>query len=294
MRFDSYHPGLNFLYFTMVLTATILFQHPVFLAISFLCAYAYSIKLNRIQGALFGIFVLALGVAFGFWYAGYHHFGITVLRTNFIGNNMTLESLICGLSYGITISAVMLWFSCIHKLITRDKIVYLFGKISPRASLFLAIILRLVPRIKEQAGKIQRAQACMGRGIHQGNIWERLCNCLRICSILITWVIESFVISSDSMRSRGNHLKGRTAFSIYRFDNRDRGVVIALFCCLTLIIMAYLLKETQVWFDPRIILRPITSVSYIFYLGYAFLCLLPLGLQIAGEIHFKKLQRKIS
>ena len=46
MRFGSYLPGINFLYFTMVITATVLFQHPVFLAISFFCAYAYSIKLT--------------------------------------------------------------------------------------------------------------------------------------------------------------------------------------------------------------------------------------------------------
>lgn len=293
MRFDSYHPGINFLFFITVISTALLFQHPVFLAIAFFSAWAYSTKLTRIQGFLFGFFALFLGVLYGLWYASYNHFGVTVMRVNFIGNNMTVESLACGLSYGISLSAVMLWFSCIHELITRDKIVYLFGKITPKASLFLAIILRLVPRIKEQAGKVQRAQSGLGRGIHQGNLWERFCNTIRLCSILTTWVIESFVTSSESMRSRGNTLKGRTAFSIYRFDHRDQVLVLVLVLCLTMMVMAALLKETRIWFDPRIIISPITAVSCIFYLGYAFLCLLPLGLQIASELHFKKLQATI-
>ena len=47
MGFEKSHPAVNFIYFAVVIAGTILFQHPVFLAISFLCAFAYSIKRNR-------------------------------------------------------------------------------------------------------------------------------------------------------------------------------------------------------------------------------------------------------
>ncbi len=293
MRFDSYHPAINLIYFAGVITATILFQHPVFLALSLLCAWAYSIKLNGLKGALFGVFTLVLAAGIGVWYATYHHFGITVLSTNIVGNRVTLESMVCGLAQGLTVAAVLLWMSCVHKIFTSDKIVYLFGKISPRLSLFLAIILRMVPRIKLQAKRITLAQKAIGRGINQGNILQRLYNCIRIFSILITWLLESFVTSSNSMRSRGTQLRGRTAFSIYRFDNRDRSLVIAFFFCLTLMIMGHLLKQTYIAYDPKIIYTPITAVSVIFYLGYGVFCLLPMALQIAGEIHFKNLQKQM-
>ena len=52
--------------------------------------------------------------------------------------------------------------------------------------------------------------------------------------MLITWMISALALESDSMRSRGSLLRGRTAFSIYRFDNRDRAFVIALFSGITL------------------------------------------------------------
>jgi len=171
--------------------------------------------------------------------------------------------------------------------------VYLFGKVSPRLSLFLSIILRMVPRIKKEAKKINTAQRGIGRGVNQGNLWQRMRNCVRIFSMLITWTIESLSTASESMRSRGSSLRGRKAFSIYRFDNRDRAYVITLFTCLTLIIMGVLLKQTDILYDPRIRMNPITSMSWFFYAGYGFFCLMPLMLEVWTEYRFKKARQQL-
>ena len=90
------------------------------------------------------------------------------------------------------------------------------------------------------------------------------------------------------MRSRGYALKGRTAFSIYRFDNRDRSLVISLFACLTVALMGYLLGQTVIWYDPKIVMNPITPISFVFYMGFAVLCLLPLIMELWTEFRFKK------
>ena len=81
---------------------------------------------------------------------------------------------------------------------------------------------------------------------------------------------------------------GRTAFSIYRFDNRDRSFVIAVFACLVLQGMAVLLDQTDIYYNPRIILNRVTPLSCLFYLSYAVFLLLPMGLQIAGEWKFRR------
>ena len=95
--------------------------------------------------------------------------------------------------------------------------------------------------------------------------------------------------SAASMKSRGYGLKGRTAFSIYRFDNRDRSLVIAFFTCIAFILGAVLLDQTQIRYAPRIIMHPVTLLSVVFYIAYAVFLLLPLILQTAGEIHFARL-----
>ena len=293
MGFERCHPAVNFIYFAAVIIGMITFQHPVFLAISFLCAFAYSIKRNGWKALVFDIALLPLVAVFALYYSSYTHFGVTVLRQNFIGNNMTLESLVYGFVLGFVAAGVMICISCVLSVFTADKVVYLFGKVSPRLSLFLAILLRMVPRIKKEARRINMAQKGIGQGTNQGNVFQRLCNCIRIFSMLITWIIESLSTASESMRSRGSSLRGRKAFSIYRFDNRDRAYVIALFACLTVTAMGVMLKQTDIIYDPRIIMTPITSMSWLFYAGYAVFCLMPMGLELWTEYRFRKARRTV-
>ena len=290
MGFERCHPAVNLIYFAAVVAAMITFQHPVFLAVSFLCAFAYSVKRGGWKTLMFNLCLLPLIAAFALYYSSYTHFGMTVLQQNFVGNNMTLESLVYGFVLGISVAGVCIWFSCVYSVFTTDKVVYLFGKVSPRLSLFLAILLRMVPRIKKEAKRINMAQQGIGRGVNQGSFFARLHNGIRIFSMLITWTIDSLTIASESMGSRGSSLRGRKAFSIYRFDNRDRIFVIGMFLCLTLTMMAVLLGQTDMVYGPKIIW---TDVSPILCIGYAVLCLMPLMLEIWTEYRFQKARESL-
>lgn len=286
MRFDSYHPVINLIYFVAAIWFTIWFHHPVFLAISFATAFAYSVKLNGLRGLVFNLCLFPLMAAYALWYSYYTHFGVTVIGQNFTGNDMTLESLVFGVVISVTAASVIMWMACVFAVFSSDKVVYLFGRVSPKASLFLSILLRSVPRIKKMAGKINTAQKGMGRGAFQGGLGG-IRFLPRLISIVITWTLESFAESSESMKSRGYSLRGRTAFSIYRFDNRDRAFIVVLFLCLTLIVMAVMFNQTNIYYDPEIIMNRITYISIFFYAAYAAFLLLPMALQIAGEIKQK-------
>ena len=293
MGFERCHPAVNLIFFSAVIAGMILFQHPVFLVLGFFCACAYSIQRNRGNAAIFDLCLIPCAAAFALYYSSYHHFGVTVLQQNFVGNNMTLESLVYGFVVGISVAGVCIWMSCVYSVFSSDKMVYLFGTVSPRLSLFLAILLRMVPRIKKEAQKIHTAQKGIGRGIAQGSLWQRIKNAVRIFSMLITWTIDSLMTASDSMRSRGSSLRGRTAFSIYRFDNRDRLFVVALFSCLTLTLMAVILGLTDMTYDPRLIWKPISPLTILFYASYTVLCLMPLGLELWTEYQFRKAREDI-
>ena len=286
MGFEACHPAVNLIYFAAVIFGMLAFQHPVFLAISFLCAFAYSLKRNGTKALVFNLCLIPCIAVFALYYSSLHHFGMTVLRQNFIGNNMTVESLVYGIVLGVSLAGVMIWMSCVYSVFSSDKVVYLFGKASPRLSLFLAILLRMVPRIKGEAQRIHTARKGLGKGIDQGSLWQRFKNGIRIFSMLISWTIGSLATMSDSMRSRGSSLRGRTAFSIYRFDNRDRAYVITLFACLTLTVMATLLGLTDMVYDPLIIWEPIAAADSLLCIGYAVLCLMPLILELWTDYRF--------
>ena len=292
MGFEACHPAVNFIFFAAVLYGSATFRHPVFLAIAYLCAFAYSVKRRGKRAAIFNLCLLPLAAAFALYYSSYHHFGVTVLRKNFVDNNMTLESLVYGLVIGLRFATVCMWLESMFQVVSSDKVVYLFGKISPLLSLFLTILLRLIPRIGLEARRINLAQKGIGRGSNQGNAFQRFGNSLRIFSMLITWMISALALESDSMRSRGSLLRGRTAFSIYRFDNRDRAFVIGLFACITLTVMGVILGASKMWYNPRIIWRPLNGIGVVTAVGYLVLCLMPMGLEVWTEYRFDKEREK--
>ena len=83
---------------------------------------------------------------------------MTVIGENFTGNHITLESVLCGLDISVRAAAAVMFFSCVLAVVSSDKIVYLFGRISPRLSLFLSILLRTAPRLRQYARRVSLAQ----------------------------------------------------------------------------------------------------------------------------------------
>ena len=55
MRFDSYHPAINLIYFVSAIGLALSFNHPVFVAVSYVCAFAYSVKLNGKKALIFNL-----------------------------------------------------------------------------------------------------------------------------------------------------------------------------------------------------------------------------------------------
>lgn len=291
MGLETYHPAINLLYFAGTIAAAVLFRQPVYLAISYVCAFAYSVWRGGRRALVFDLCLIPLIVAFSLYYASYHHFGLTVLRQNLIGNNLTLESWLCGLTLGVLCASVLMWLRCVLSVFTADKVVYLFGRVSPALSLFLSILLRMLPRLKAQEKKVSTARRAVGLGAGQGTLFQRIAHAAAICSTLLTWLLESLASTSDSMRSRGHGLRGRSAFSIYRFDNRDRSLVVLFFTCLTAMSMAHLLGQTAIRFDPCVVMSPITPASALFYAAFALFCLLPLLLELWTQWRFRRARR---
>ena len=165
MGFETCHPAVNFIFFAAAIYGTVSFMHPVFLAIVYAGAFAYSVKRCGKRAVAFNLCLLPLILVFALYYSSYHHFGVTVLRQNFIGNNLTVESFVYGLVIGLRFATLCMWLEAIFRVVTSDKVVYLFGRVSPRLSLFLTILLRFIPRVGREARKINLAQKGIGLGI---------------------------------------------------------------------------------------------------------------------------------
>ena len=237
--FSGYHPLINFTYFVIVIGLSMFYMHPVFLVLSLIGSVSYSIYLKgrkTVKVFLLGMLPVCLLAAVA--NPLFSHAGATMLFYLKDGNPVTLESIVYGLASGLMLAGVISWFSVFHEVMTSDKFMYLFGKVIPAFSLLLSMTLRFVPRFTAQIKRVAEAQQCIGRNVNNGNIFQRAAHGLKILSITTTWALENSVETADSMKSRAYGLRGRTNFSIYRFDRRDGmllafllGVFGALLCC---------------------------------------------------------------
>lgn len=292
--FGRYHPLVNFLYFGLVFGFTMFFMHPVCLLISLFCAVCYHIKLNGRKSVHFLICyalpALLLTVLIN---PAFNHQGMILLCYLPTGNPLTLESILYGFAAAVMLVSVLLWFSCYTAVMTSDKFVYLFGRIIPACSLVLSMTLRFVPKFRAQFENVKEAQAGLGRDLSNGSIWRRLKCALTCFSVMVTWSLENAIETADSMKSRGYGLKGRTAFSIYSFTERDKYILLWLgFCGMDLICGS--LSGNLFWrYFPSIrgvLEEPLTIQLEIIYFA---MCITPLVIDGREERRWKSLQSKI-
>jgi len=282
--FSSYHPLVNFLYFGLVLVFSMTFMHPVCLVISLLCAASYSIYLNGRKAVRFSLLcMLPVFIIFALLNPAFSHEGVTILTYLPSGNPLTLESVIYGLAAGSMLVTVITWFSCYNAIMTSDKFVYLFGRIIPSMSLILSMTMRFVPKFKSQIKVVSNAQKCIGRDASSGSVLERIKNGITILSIMVTWALENAIETADSMKSRGFGLPGRTAFSVYRFDRRDRSALIYLLFCGVYIIIGACVGGLSWSYYPSMNGLAFGLFPASLYLAYIALCITPLVLNVKED-----------
>lgn len=283
-----YHPLVNFLYFTLVLAFSMVLTHPIAQGVSLVCALCYAIQCEGRKATGFSLkFCLPMLLLTAFINPAFSHEGVTILLYFPTGNPLTLESILYGLSAGAMLVSVLMWFRSFNRVITSDKFIYLFGRIIPAMSLVLSMTLRFVPKFKAQMDTVVEAQRSIGRDASTGSLWQRTKTAITILSIMITWALENAIETADSMKSRGYGLKGRTAFSIYRFDDRDK---IALgwfgFCGMYLIAGA-IASAFGFRYFPSIRYASLNAVTLSFHLVYLMLCATPIFLNTLEDRKWK-------
>ena len=226
--FGSCHPAVNFLYFVLVIAFSMCLTHPVCLLLSVCGAVIYhAVLLGPRSLRKSAVWMVPMAVLAAVINPAFTHQGVTILAYLPSGNPLTLESMLYGLASAALLSATLLWFTCYNAVMTSDKFIYLFGRVIPALSLVLSMTMRFVPRFRTQLHTVAQAQKYMGRDTENGSLLRRTKNAMKVFSIMVTWSLESAIETADSMKSRGYGEKGRTAFSIYRMDDRDRSLLAA-------------------------------------------------------------------
>ncbi len=222
--FSEHNPIAIFMHFMLVITIAMFIQNPIILLLALFGSILYYAVTFRKISAKTLIFWILLFLLISLINPIFSHKGETVLL--FInGKAITLEALFYGINNGIMILAVMIWFLVFSEIMTSDKVMYIFGKFSPRLALLVSMSLRYIPLYRQRAGIINNAQKTMGL-YKESNIIDNVKGGIRVTSSLITWSLETSVDTADSFAARGGELKHRSSFSLFKFRKNDTVLII--------------------------------------------------------------------
>lgn len=285
--FDSYHPIVIFTYFCSTILFSMFFMHPIFLSISLASSILYLGFLKGFHNMKRTILIsIPLFLIIAISNPIFSHRGVTPLfYINY--NPITLESVIYGLSMAGMIVTVIFWFSCYNEVMTSDKFISLFGKISPSIALIISMTLNTVPRMKRQIELITNSQKTLGMYVHSGSIIKRAKSSIRILSILITWALENAIDTADSMNARGYGLRGRTSHSLFKFKRDDFFLFSFIILLSALCVYGEMTNYISFSYYPYISKINLSYFSFILYFSYLLLMTLPLVIEFKETIRWR-------
>lgn len=293
MHFADCHPVVNFIFYIAAIGLGMCFTHPLFLCGSLLLSIAYYQILKR--GAikyLMGMSGLFLLISFG--NPIFSPYGDTVLFTYLNHRPYTYEALRFGFSIAAMFISVITWFASYNEVMTSDKFLYCFGRLTPAISLILTMVLRLVPSFQKKTEQIVGARKCIGKSVENGTNYEKVVHGMTIVSALTSWALEGGVIMADSMRSRGFYSGKRTTFSIYKMRKLDKRLLITMLLLIFTIFLCTFNGGMGATYLPTMqiqgINNPCTILGVICY--FVFLSI-PTALHILEEITWHILKSRI-
>lgn len=271
--FSSCHPAVNAAWFALVLAFTFTTFHPVLLLTALGAGLAWRGRLGAALGwpALGAVFLVA-----ALCNPLFSHEGATILGYFPGGNPLTLESILFGLGAGAMLVCALVWLGCMARVMTADKWMCLLGRAMPALSLLLSMTLRALPRLRdklEQLRQSQRQVGCGGPGAP-----DRARAGLRLLGVLASWSLEDALSCADSMDGRGYGLPGRTFYTNYRLDGRDRALLGFLACAGGYLLLMALHGALDWRYYPTVRGSGLDLWSLSAFLDWGCLCALPLYL----------------
>ena len=270
-RFQDHNPAAVALYYLAAAGVTMFTMEPAILGISLVGAVVSLGVTGLLRQWRTHLYTLALFLGMALINPLVSHNGVTVLFV--INHNpVTLEAFIYGLAAGGMIVTVMTWFRAFTAVMTSDKLLYIFGALSPKLALMLSMALRYVPLFGRQVRAVSRSQQALGL-YKEDNIVDRFRGGLRIFSVMVTWTLENGIITADSMTARGYGTGRRTRFTIFRWTRQD--VLLLVFTLLLTAATLLGLAGRTFTYYPAIAATPVTSRVLLGYIAYGLLTWLP-------------------
>ncbi len=280
--FGDYNPVVLTIYFLCVAGIAMFSMHPVILALSLCGALLLFFVRNGHRHGKSHLYFLLLFLVTALLNPLVSHNGATVL---FVMNHnpVTLEALLYGIAAAGGILAVLYWLRSFSQIMTRDKLLYVFGKLSPKLSLVLSMALRYVSLFGAQAKKVMQTQKALGL-YKEDTVLDSMRGSIRVFSVMLTWALENGIITADSMAARGYGCGKRSQFALFRFRRADVLLLVLSLSLFGVTCTALGCGALEFAFYPHISPLSASPLAIAGYAAYGLLTLLPVIIEAKEAI----------
>lgn len=278
-EFPYIHPAVILGYFASVTAFTMCVFHPAFIVISFAASLLCMLLIGRENvlrtlGTEIILFVL-ISIVNPLFSAN----GSTVIFTYF-SRPFTLEALAYGMCAAAVFCGALQWLSCFGALFTEEKFVSLFSEISPSVTLLFAMVLKLIPELRQKLMRIKEDRKRICKGTAESVTGKTGVSAENL-SALTGWALESAADTAASMNARGFGSGKRSSYAKYRFRARDAILFAIILLDGGFIAAALLNGGASAVFYPRIDMADATGTVLA---AYALLMLLPVIIWISETL----------
>lgn len=249
--FRSLHPVTGLIFYIFVFALSLTASHPIVLSSLFICGTLYNIKLTGRKALNLAIKIILPLIFISALINGlFSHFGSTVIFYLPWKEPFTLEAVVYGIVFAVRAGCMLTWLISFNEAVSDDKIIFLFGRISPKIALILSMALKFIPMIMRQSEEIRTAEKGIGSGTASGSFIKRIKGASKRLSVLVSWSLERGIDTQNSMNARGYGLRGRTSYNGYFFTGKDCFTLVLSVICTVLTVLS---KDTlKALYNPQI------------------------------------------
>ncbi len=254
-------------FFAFSVIAPLVLSNPFISFIAFACALIYNLTESGRKGLKSLAFSLAVVAAVSAFNMLFAHYGE--------------DADVC-IVEGMMIASSVVWFTAMGVCLNSEKIIYLF-RFAPKSALVFSMVLGFIPRFIRKLEDIRNAQIALRGGEQPNGVKEKASVALNNFSALVSYSLESSIITADSMNARGYNPKAVRS-GRYKYSYSDIVLLALMFALAGEVLIQKTTGNLSFVFEPKVYYEQLSVPALV---AFALFELIPTALNLTENIKWK-------
>ena len=267
-KISKFHPVTALIYYLGLLYVGTTFLNPIFLVLLIVNLIFVNNLTDKLERAnQFKLMMIFMLIFMSILNPLTSSRGRTLLFYVF-SHAVTLEALLYGVTFGLSISSVLLVFSSFNAVINGEKLIYLFSGISKNLALIVVMVLRYIPLFAKRYREV--SEISEWNSVKNGRVRfiDKIKNPFLNLTCVFSRSLEDGFDTSVSMKARGFGIsKKRSFYSDFKFKTTDLCCIVLMLLCISTVTFLWMTRLSYFAIYPEIYIAEGIFYNCLFYMS---------------------------